>query len=248
MGALHEGHLALMRRAKAESGFCVASIFVNPKQFGPTEDFAKYPRPESKDFELAQAAGVDVMFAPTVDEMYPMSVTTVHLSGVTERWEGESRPGHFDGVTTVVAKLFNIIRPTHAYFGWKDFQQCVVIERMVKDLNIPVSLRFAETIREPDGLARSSRNVYLSEEHRAVAPQLYRVLLRSAQHVKQEETVDVCLEESIGELTGLGFEVHYFALVDRSTLERLSESRQDARIIAAVKLGNTRLIDNVSIE
>ncbi len=176
MGALHEGHLSLMRQAKAECGFCVASIFVNPTQFGPNEDFNKYPRDEARDFELAESAGVDAVFCPTVEEVYSGSCTTVRVSGVADRWEGPLRPGHFEGVATVVHKLFGMVRPQVAYFGLKDFQQCRVIAKMVSDLYLPVELVFCETIREPDGLAMSSRNRYLSPEERVIAPKIYEVL------------------------------------------------------------------------
>ncbi len=247
MGALHEGHLSLMRTAKRECGFCVASIFVNPTQFGPNEDFAKYPRQEERDFEMAEAAGVDAMFAPTVEEMYPDSVTTVSVSGVTDLWEGAHRPGHFDGVTTVVNKLLNIIRPTQAYFGWKDFQQCIVIGRMVDDLNLPMKLSFQETVREQDGLALSSRNKYLSPSDRALAPLLYSTLNSCRTQLLSGSSVESCIGDSRAFLETSGFDVQYLACVDPRSLLPLRESYHGARLIVAVRLGSTRLIDNIGL-
>src|SRR5882724_4578547 len=175
MGFLHEGHLSLIDVARAHGAeFIVVSIFVNPTQFGPNEDFARYPRDEQRDVALLEAKDVDLLFLPSVDVMYPAgSQTVVSVGGVAAPLEGQRRPGHFDGVATVVLKLFNIVRPDLAVFGRKDAQQCAVIERMVQDLDVPVTLVFGETDREPDGLARSSRNSYLSGEERMLAPALY---------------------------------------------------------------------------
>jgi len=179
MGFLHEGHLSLLQVARdAGAAFVAVSIFVNPKQFGPNEDFGRYPRDEARDAEMLESAGVDLLFLPPVDVMYPEGATTmIAIGGVSGPLEGERRPGHFDGVATVVAKLFNIVEPDVAAFGRKDAQQCAVIERLVRDLDVPVRLAFGETLRERDGLAMSSRNAYLSEEERAKAPVLHRALL-----------------------------------------------------------------------
>jgi pantoate--beta-alanine ligase len=247
MGALHEGHLSLIRAARAECERVVVSLFVNPTQFGPTEDFTRYPRDEAWDGELASDAGADVLFSPSVEEIYRGRSTWVEVEGVSEDWEGARRPGHFRGVATVVAKLFNIVAPTRAYFGLKDYQQCRVIARMVEDLNIPVSLSFLETIREPDGLALSSRNRYLCPQERALAPLLYEQLLSASAKIRVGIDVDEAIGEAASQLEASGFNVDYFALVDGFTLQKLHRSEQDARLIAAAKLGQTRLIDNISL-
>lgn len=248
MGALHAGHLELVRIAKRESDFVVVSIFVNPTQFGKGEDFDKYPRNLERDSALAEEAGADLIFSPSVATMYPNSPTHVHVPVVTERWEGAFRPGHFDGVATIVAKLFNIVRPSVAFFGQKDLQQCLVIQRMVSDLNFPIQLRFVPTFREADGLAMSSRNVYLSEEHRALAPEIYRTLLQTAKLIESvgSETRDIpiALVRGRDHLASCGFDVHYFDLVELANLEPIEELGKSAALITAAKLGSTRLIDN----
>jgi pantoate--beta-alanine ligase len=251
MGAFHEGHLELMREAKRENDLCVVSLFVNPTQFGPGEDYGKYPRQESTDFEMARSAGADVMFAPEVSEIYGEKTTTIRVANVTDRWEGEKRPGHFEGVATVVAILFNIVEPTRAYFGLKDFQQCAVIRRIVEDLRYGIELRFVETVREEDGLAMSSRNAYLSPEERKKAPGLYRALQNAAQELRQS-TKDASTTEGIlarhrEELRASGFSVDYFALVDGATLEPLEYAQEGGRMIAAAHLNATRLIDNCQV-
>ena len=181
MGYLHEGHLALVEAARGECETVAASIFVNPTQFGPNEDFERYPRDEARDLELLEAAGVDLVLLPAVDEIYPPGdATRVRVEGITALLEGERRPGHFEGVTTVVAKLFAIVQPDRAYFGEKDGQQLRVIERMTRDLRLPIEIVACPTVREPDGLARSSRNVYLSAEERAQAPALHAGLAAAA--------------------------------------------------------------------
>jgi pantoate--beta-alanine ligase len=186
MGALHEGHVALMRHARAETSFVVMSLFVNPTQFGPNEDLSRYPRQEARDCELAAAAGVDVAFIPSPDEVYRSTAPTmIHVPSVSERWEGAARPGHFDGVATVVAKLFNMVAPDVAYFGRKDLQQCAVVAKLVADLDFSITLRFVETIREPDGLALSSRNAYLSPSARQRAPLLSGTLIAAAQRIRR---------------------------------------------------------------
>jgi pantoate--beta-alanine ligase len=251
MGAFHEGHLELMRQAKRESDICVVSLFVNPTQFGPGEDYGKYPRQENSDFEMARSAGADVMFAPEVSEIYGEKTTRVHVANVTDRWEGEKRPGHFEGVATVVAILFNIVQPTRAYFGLKDFQQCALIRRMVEDLRYRIELRFVETIREEDGLAMSSRNAYLSPEERKTAPQLYRTLQGAAEELRQSAKDPMKTEGILGRhretLKTSGFAVDYFALVDGVTLEPLEYVQEGGRMIAAAYLNATRLIDNCPV-
>jgi pantoate--beta-alanine ligase len=247
MGAFHDGHLSLMRAAKAECGFCVCSLFVNPTQFGPSEDFLNYPRDEERDFRLAHQTGVDVMFAPSTEEMYAGSTTTVRVAGVSSRWEGEIRPGHFDGVATIVSKLFHCVRPTHAFFGLKDFQQCAVIGSMVRDLKFPLSLRLLETMREPDGLAMSSRNAYLLPEERSVAPELHRTLLLVSELLRIGTNVDAALPEGRARLSAVGFDVQYLALVDSVTLEPVIAYGANTRLIVAAKLGRTRLIDNIPV-
>ena len=245
MGAFHEGHLELMQTARRECETVIVSLFVNPTQFGKNEDFSKYPRDLDKDAKLAEGAGVDILFCPTPDEMYPRVGSTIHVPGITERWEGASRPGHFDGVATVVAKLFNIVRPQIAYFGLKDLQQCMVIERMCVDLNIPVRLSFQPTVRELDGLAMSSRNVYLTSPQRSAAPTLYRELMRASTAIKDGSDVTSELERSWHTLQDKGFAPDYFDLVSLPEMDRLDTLRGRCALIAAAKLGNTRLIDNL---
>jgi pantoate--beta-alanine ligase len=244
MGAFHAGHIALMEEARKHHQIACVSLFVNPLQFGPTEDLAKYPRDETRDFALADRAGMDIMFCPTTDEVYPRESTTVHVPVLTDRLEGKTRPGHFDGVATIVAKLFNIVRPKTAYFGWKDLQQCLVIRRMVADLNMNVELSFHETVREPDGLAMSSRNVYLSPEERSLAPLLYKALTDLAEQLrKSSETFNGMIEQATRELTKVGFEIDYLELVSMRDLHP-TPTTEDAAIVVAAKLGKTRLIDN----
>jgi pantoate--beta-alanine ligase len=245
MGAFHEGHLNLMRKAKSENDRCVVSLFVNPTQFGKNEDFDKYPRDLERDAKLAESAGVDVLFAPNREEIYPREGSTIHVPEVTSRWEGAARPGHFDGVATVVCKLFNIVRPTTSYFGLKDLQQCMVIQRMTEDLNLPYQLKFEPTVREDDGLAMSSRNVYLSAENRAVAGLIYSELRRSRSRVLARETIEEVLDSARSTLTQSGFIVDYFALVDLPLMAPADSMRVNQALIVAAKLGSTRLIDNI---
>lgn len=252
MGALHEGHLSLMRAAKAECDTTIASIFVNPTQFGPQEDFTNYPRTEQEDIELARSAGVDYLFMPTIEEMYENTNTLVHVSGVSELWEGQRRPGHFDGVATIVAKLFHIISPHYSYFGLKDFQQCAVLKAMVRDLNFRITLRFMETVREVDGLAMSSRNRYLSPEERSRAPLLYKSLGHAALEIAALLTdsagsIENILAKQVSSLASNGFSVDYFELVDAESLEPTRKASGPRRLLAAAKLGSTRLIDNCGI-
>ncbi|MGD9497787.1 MAG: pantoate--beta-alanine ligase [Armatimonadota bacterium] len=250
MGALHEGHLALVRHCVAECGFTVVSIFVNPTQFAPWEDLEKYPRDLAADTAACQAAGVDLVFAPEVSEMYAADAcTTVHVADLTEGLCGQYRPGHFDGVTTVVCKLLNIVGPDRAYFGEKDYQQLVVVRRMVRDLDIPVQVVGHPTVREADGLALSSRNRYLSEAERAAAPALQRALQEGAQAARAGATgaeVERIVADALAREPLL--RPQYIRAVDPQTLERLLGRSGPMVIAAAAYLGHTRLIDNVKVE
>jgi len=252
MGFLHEGHLSLVDRARDEgAGFVVVSIFVNPKQFGPNDDFTRYPRDEARDRELLEARNVDVLFLPSTDVMYPEgSVTGVAMGGVSAPLEGERRPGHFDGVATVVLKLFNIVQPDLAAFGQKDAQQCAVVKRMVGDLDVPVRLVFAETRREADGLAMSSRNSYLTAAERAVAPVLNRAL-RAGEAALRSGAADVAAVEAA--MTSIvrdvsGIEVDYLSLVDPLTFATPADFRRDLLLAGAIRIGKTRLIDNILVD
>jgi pantoate--beta-alanine ligase len=254
MGALHEGHLALFRRARDENSKIVASIFVNPIQFRAGEDLEKYPRPFERDCKLLQDLGCDIVFAPSREAMYGNdgdSQTFVEVEGLSTRWEGEVRPGHFRGVSTVVAKLFNIVRSQRAYFGEKDFQQLQIIKRMTRDLNFDVQIVACPTIRERDGLALSSRNVYLNAEERAAAPAIFRAL-----SVGQSAACKG--QRNAGELLQLMHSVlakepllqqEYFAIVDCDSLQSLEELQiqKPARAIVAARAGSTRLIDNIEL-
>jgi pantoate--beta-alanine ligase len=252
MGAFHDGHLSLMRAARPSCDTLITSLFVNPTQFGPNEDYTRYPRNEEQDAGMAQAAGVDVLFAPDVETMYPEKPVSIHVPGVTERWEGAIRPGHFDGVATVVCKLFNITKADIAYFGQKDYQQCAVIAKMVKDLNLDISLSFEPTVREASGLAMSSRNQYLSEAEETKAPIIYEVLCQASDTFSRtypcnQTVIDSTLANAVSRLESEGFQVDYFALVDRYTLEPLELLDQEARLIVAARLGKVRLIDNIRV-
>ena len=246
MGALHAGHMALIGEAKARATSVAASIFVNPAQFGEGEDFGRYPRREEQDAQMLREAGCDLLWAPSVRDIYPDGFSTrITVSGVSERWEGEARPGHFDGVATVVAKLLLSARPDVALFGEKDFQQLAVIRRMVQDLNISVEIAGVPTVREPDGLALSSRNAYLLPEERLQALALPRALEASRAAILGGGVVSEVLDEARASLRNGGFSrIDYFALVDSQTLEPLDESRGEMRLIAAAVIGATRLIDN----
>lgn len=250
MGFLHEGHLSLIDVAReAGATFIVVSIFVNPRQFGPNEDLSRYPRDEERDRELLESANVDLLFLPPVEVMYPPgSTTTVSVSGVAGPLEGERRPGHFDGVATVVAKLFNIVQADVAAFGRKDAQQCAVIERMVRDLDVPVRLVFGETVREHDGLAKSSRNSYLSPVERAKAPVLHRALRAGEEAIthgiREVAGIEKLMHRVVTEEGGV--EVDYLAVVDPQTFA--APARWDEVLLAgALKIGKTRLIDNIRV-
>ena len=249
MGALHAGHMALVAEAKQRADKVAASIFVNPAQFGEGEDFARYPRREADDARMLEEAGCDLIWAPSVQDMYPDGFATrISVGGVSERWEGEARPGHFDGVATVVAKLLLAVRPDVGLFGEKDFQQLAVIRRMVADLNIPVEIVGVPTVREPDGLALSSRNIYLSPPERRQALALPNALIAARAAVKGGARVGTALREAKQSLIDAGFlKIDYFALVDAATLEPLERCQGEMRLIAAATIGSTRLIDNVAI-
>lgn len=248
MGAFHEGHLRLMMEAKRRTNCCVVSLFVNPSQFGPNEDLSRYPRQESTDFELAEKAGADIIFAPSAEEMYPEIFTWIEPGGAAEGWEGERRPGHFRGVATIVAKLFHIVQPNHAYFGRKDLQQCAVIQQMVKDLNMGVELQFVETVRESNGLAMSSRNQYLTLDQRRTASTIYQSISQAAAQMLQPGAeVDSVLNLAADQIQKAGMEVDYLALVDPQTMKQLHELKLNARIIVAVKYQGIRLIDNIGL-
>ena len=247
MGALHQGHMALVEAARAECDRIVASIFVNPKQFAPTEDLGSYPRREAADLEMLRSAGVDLVFIPALDEMYPPDFATlVRVSGLTEGLCGAHRAGHFDGVTTVVTKLLIQALPDTAYFGEKDYQQLTVVRRLARDLDIPVHIAGVPTVREPDGLALSSRNVYLSAEERRIAPNLARVL-RSIAAVLAQDPNAVAQEIAHGSaaLQQAGFAVEYLEIREAESLAVTSEVTASSRVFAAVRLGTTRLIDNM---
>ncbi len=251
MGFLHAGHISLIDVARQEGAtFVVVSIFVNPKQFGPNEDFSRYPRDEGRDAELLEGEGADLLFLPPVEVMYPAgAATTISVASVARPLEGERRPGHFDGVATVVAKLFNIVQPDLAAFGRKDAQQCAVIERMVRDLDVPVRLVFGETRRESDSLAMSSRNSYLSSEERAKAPVLHRALRAGEEAVthgiREVEGIEKLMHRVVAEEGGV--EVDYLVVVDPETFEAPVDFEREVLLAGAVRVGKTRLIDNVRV-
>ena len=249
MGALHEGHLSLVRIAREFAPTTVVSIFVNPLQFGPGEDYEKYPRAWETDRALLERENVEVVFAPRPEELYPEGFSTsIAVSGVSERLEGAARPGHFGGVATVVAKLFCAVEPQVAVFGRKDLQQCAVVRRLIEDLDFPIRLVVAPISREPDGLARSSRNVYLSAEERKRAPELPKRLFEAAGRISAGEVPAAVESELRKSLEAAGFSVDYAELVDPVSFHRLSQKRPGATLVAAVRLGKVRLLDNVSLE
>ena len=249
MGALHAGHIALIDEAKRRAAKVAASIFVNPTQFGANEDFGRYPRREADDARMLEQAGCDFVWMPSVAGIYPDGfATTVHVRGVSERWEGEARPGHFDGVATIVAKLLLSVRPDVALFGEKDFQQLAVIRRMASDLNIAADIVGVPTVREEDGLALSSRNAYLSERERSRAAALPRALEYARSAILEGASVRLALDTARNSLVEAGFSrIDYFALVDASTLEPLEAPAGAMRLIAAAVIGATRLIDNIAV-
>ena len=249
MGFLHQGHLSLVERAREESGTVVVSVFVNPAQFGPQEDLATYPKDMDRDLDLLEERGTDIVFAPAAEQMYPPEYDTwVEVDKLAQRLEGATRTGHFRGVTTVVAKLFNIIRPDRAYFGQKDGQQSVVVRRMARDLNMGVEVVVLPTVREPDGLAMSSRNVYLTTEQRQAAPVLYRALSHARELWQKGEQDATRLRREIQamlEAEPLVGRVDYVSVADAETLEELDTVARSAMASLAVRIGKARLIDNV---
>ena len=249
MGAIHAGHLALVAAARRQCERVVASLFVNPKQFGPAEDFAAYPRNEAADLAAFRGAGVDLVFTPDVAAMYPPGfATAVEVGGVSDGLESAHRPGHFVGVATVVAKLLLQALPDAAFFGEKDYQQLLVVRRLARDLDIPARIEGVPTLREADGLALSSRNVYLSAGERGVAPLLHRVLRDTAAALaEQPNAVGGALARGIAALGAGGFAVDYFELRDAETLAPVTRLAGPARLLAAARLGRTRLIDNVAV-
>jgi pantoate--beta-alanine ligase len=247
MGALHEGHRSLIRAARQETDFVVVSIFVNPTQFGPSEDYLRYPRPFEKDVQVCAEEGVDLVFAPDVETMYPSGFCTyVTVEGLSQLYEGRFRPGHFRGVATVVLKLFHIVEPDVAYFGQKDAQQARIVRQMIRDLNLPVTLVVCPTVREPDGLAVSSRNTYLEPHERQQALALSSALYRAAELVRQGQR---CAERLRGEMLRVlqegPVQVDYADVVDPETFLPVEEVTGEALAIVAARVGSTRLIDNL---
>ena len=248
MGALHAGHVALLAAARKSAAVVAASIFVNPLQFGPADDFARYPRDEEGDLAALKGAGCDLAWLPRPEAMYPPdAATTVEMAGPAERWEGAARPGHFRGVATVVAKLFGQVRPTAACFGEKDWQQVQVVRRLARDLHLGVVIVPVPTVRDPDGLALSSRNRYLTEVERVRAPLLHRTLASLSASLADGRPAEQRLGEAAALLAAGGFAPEYLALVDAETLVPLAEARAPARLIAAARLGAVRLLDNVAV-
>ena len=248
MGALHEGHASLIRAARGETGCVVVSIFVNPAQFGPGEDLSRYPRPLEKDMELCRREGVDAVFTPSAAEMYPEGfATSVRVAGLSEKMCGAFRPGHFDGVCTVVAKLFAIVQPDVAYFGEKDAQQLAIIRRMAADLNLPPEIHGCPIVREPDGLALSSRNAYLSADERRRAPALSAALAEAklALAAGERDAAKVAAAVRRRLEAAAGVEIQYVAVVDPDTLADLARIADKVLVAVAAKVGATRLIDNV---
>ena len=250
MGALHAGHVSLMTQARTECGFVVATLFVNPPQFAPTEDLAKYPRPFETDREQCRAAGVDLLFHPSVESMYPHGfATVVEVEGLTTKWEGASRPTHFRGVTTVVAKLLNLTQPDKAYFGQKDFQQQAVIRHMCRDLDMPTEIVTCPTVRDPDGLALSSRNVYLSPAERASGLSLHRALCLARDKVRAGESnlaaIRLAMRTEMEQTPRVA--VDYATIADPDSLVELNGPQPRMVALVAARVGPTRLIDNLLI-
>jgi pantoate--beta-alanine ligase len=253
MGALHAGHSSLIEHMVRECDLSVVTIFINPAQFAPGEDYDTYPRTLDNDLRVCEQAGVHLVFAPGKDEMYPADYqTTVRVAGLAEQWCGAARPGHFDGVTTVVSKLFGLIQPDRAYFGQKDYQQYRVIERMAIDLELSVDIVPCEIEREPDGLALSSRNRYLSPAERAAAPRIYQALTRMQELFAEGEREVARLIASAGRLLNDGpgplIKLEYFAVVHPRSLQARETAEPGDRVLIATRLGKTRLIDNVPLE
>jgi pantoate--beta-alanine ligase len=249
MGALHAGHMALIAEAKRRADKVVASVFVNPAQFNDAGDLARYPRTEAEDARMLKAQGCDLLWLPRAEDIYPQKfATTVHVAGVSERWEGAHRPGHFDGVATVVAKLLLSVKPDVALFGEKDFQQLAVIRRMVMDLNIAGEIVGVPTVRDADGLALSSRNALLSADERQRAAAFPAALEQARDAIRRGDPEGPAIDQAVNLLRNAGFsQVDYFVLVDAETLEPVAHPQGETRLIAAAVIGTTRLIDNLSI-
>ncbi|AGB40153.1 pantoate--beta-alanine ligase [Halobacteroides halobius DSM 5150] len=251
MGYLHQGHLSLMKEARQDNDIVIASIFVNPTQFGPDEDYDEYPRDLDRDAELAAEVGVDAVFAPEADEIYDSgAATTIQVEGLTDKLCGACRPGHFTGVCIIVSKLFNIIAPDHAYFGQKDAQQVLVIKRMVKDLNFDLEIVIVPIVREEDGLAISSRNKYLNQEERTAATVLYNSLELARELIEQGENKAKVVENKMVEMIKEEplAKIDYVEVVKQETLESVTKIKDKILIALAVYIGGTRLIDNVMLE
>jgi pantoate--beta-alanine ligase len=249
MGALHDGHLSLARAAKSECARVITTIFVNPKQFNNPDDLKKYPRTEAADVALLNSVGVDICFIPSPDEVYPEGfISTVSVGGVSEPLEGRMRPGHFDGVATVVTKLFGMTMADHGYFGQKDWQQLQVVLRLVRDLNLPITIVGCETIREADGLAMSSRNVRLTPQGRAIAGVLYAAITAAADDIRAGQSDRMAIREAAEKLRHAGFErVEYIELRDAESLMPSDDTRRPRRMLAAAWLDGVRLIDNIPV-
>jgi len=249
MGALHAGHMALVAEAKARADKVAATIFVNPMQFGANEDLSRYPRREADDAKMLAEAGCDLLWMPSVSDVYPDDfATTVRVSGVSERWEGEARPGHFDGVATVVAKLLLSVRPDVALFGEKDFQQLAIIRYMVADLCLPIEIVGAPTVRESDGLAMSSRNQYLTAQERKIAPTLHAALTRAVKRISAGEKDLVAVEKAeLDVIARAGFRPDYFTVRDAKTLLAPAAEARHLVVLVAARLGKARLIDNLQV-
>lgn len=249
MGALHEGHESLLRSARERTGYVVSSIFVNPKQFGPKEDYTRYPRDEKADAAALERLGCDLLFAPADTDLYSSSDSTrISVQGLDEFLCGSSRPGHFQGVALVVAKLFNIVQPDEAYFGQKDAQQAVIIQRMTADLDFPVRIVIEPTVREPDGLAMSSRNAYLSSGERDRAVAIYEALVEARGAIEAGERSPAALKQTmLARMTQAGFDIDYAEIVDGMTLRPVKDAEGVILIAVAGWIGGTRLIDNIAV-
>ena len=251
MGALHQGHASLIRAARTRADVVIVSIFVNPLQFGPQEDYRRYPRPLRRDLRVARAAGADVIFAPSAEQLYPRGFQLrIHPGPLAERWEGQSRPGHFTSVATVVALLLLLTRPADAYVGQKDYQQALVIERLARDLRLPARVHILPTVRESDGLAMSSRNAYLSRAERAQAPALFRALTRAAERIRAgERRAEPLLDGLRREISeAADARVDYVAAADARALKPVWRLRGRVALLAAAWIGRTRLIDNLLVD
>jgi pantoate--beta-alanine ligase len=251
MGCLHEGHLSLIRVAARETRTVIVTIFVNPLQFGPHEDYRRYPRTLARDLRLARAAGADIVFVPSVRELYPEGfASSLGVGAVATPWEGRARPGHFQGVATVVAIFFQLTRPARAYFGQKDYQQTRVVQQLITDLHLPIRLRVLPTVREADGLALSSRNVYLSREERRRATVLFRALGAARAQIRRGERRGTAIEAGMRRLVQAerGVRLDYAAVVDAQTLRRPGRLRGRVAVLIAASVGRTRLIDNLLVD